>query len=123
MSNILLDDGQYDGKIVHVEWKESQYQKASNNPSGECLNLWIDVEQDDNVKRLFVDIGIHKKDILSKVMDSVGVDEAKQLKGKMIRVHVVQYTSKVGKVSNIIKDYEKAGSKTKKVSKKGSVQF
>ena len=83
MSDVILEEGIYSAKIAKAEWKESPYQVRSFNPKGECLSLWLDVNHEDDRKRLFVDIGIHDKNKLTKVMDCCGVSETTDLKGKV----------------------------------------
>lgn len=126
MSNIILDNGTYSGKIIKASWKESEYQVRPNNPLGECLSVWIDVEHSGFVKRLFCDIAITDKAKLAQLMNSAGVTETAELNNKTLNLAVEKYTSKVGKVSNIVKSFspakpEKPSKSVKKTSTKSKV--
>ena len=107
----LLEDGMYVGTIKKAEIIESEYMINQYNPTGTCLNLWIDVpyEDGDDTKRLFKRLNKTETNKLlesynkDKVSDLYECDPSFLLK-KSVSLEVQQYTSKAGKVSNIAKD-------------------
>lgn len=118
MSNIILENGVYEGKIVKAHWRESEYQVRPNNPLGECLSLWIDIEHNGLIKRIFCDIGINDKAKIAELMESSGVSETTDLNNKKLNFAVEKYTSKVGKVSNIVRSFSPAKVERKTSAKK-----
>ena len=120
MSNIILENGTYEGKIIKAYWRESEYQIRPNNPLGECLSLWIDINHNGLIKRVFSDISIADKTRISQLMDSAGVSETPELTNKKLNLAVEKYTSKVGKVSNIVKTFLPAKLEPKTLAKKKS---
>lgn len=112
----LLDDGMYFGVIVNSQVIESEYMVHTKyNPKGTCLNLWIDVKNDyGENKRLFKRLNRQETKNLLKTYDSkAGTNlaenfedfedlDASILNKERAVVEVQQYTSKVGKVSNIV---------------------
>lgn len=106
MNDIILDNGDYTAKIANAKWKESPYQIRQNNPLGECLSLWLDIQHEGDRKRIFCDVGIQEKKRLAELMDCVGVTETSDLSGRSVICVVERYTSKLGKVSNIVKSFK-----------------
>lgn len=123
---ILLEAGEYTGTIKKAEWVQSQYMVNQYNPDGDCLSVWVDVETEDrDVKRLFDKISITNPTKLNLLRTAASLkpvrrDESfsdeKKLVGKTINIEVDEYTSKAGKVSNIIKEYSPALPAQKKES-------
>ena len=119
--DIILKRGKHTGKIAKAEFKFSQYCKNKSNPEGECLSIWTDVYSTYNErKRLFDDIPITDKLKLSEllnalelpVIDNVDEIDTLEIEGKTVGVIVDVYTSKVGKVSNIVRSYDSLASET-----------
>ena len=106
----LIEDGMYIGTVVKADIIDSEYMINQYNPQGTCLNLWIDVprEDDDGTKRLFRRMNRGEVNTLLSALgrettkDLVTFDPSFLLKRQFV-VEVQQYTSKVGKVSNIVK--------------------
>jgi hypothetical protein len=113
--DILLDAGEYVGKIKKAEWTTSEYLINDYNKSGTCLSVWVDIDYDGEIKRIFDKISITSPTKLNALLQAVGLTSVKKgenfnekpLNGKQVYVEVDQYTSKAGKVSNIIKQYLK----------------
>ena len=113
--DILLDAGEYTAKIKKAEWTTSEYLVNQYNKNGACLSVWIDIEYDGENKRIFDKISVTSPSKLNAIREAVGLKPIKKgdnfsekpLVGKQIYVEVDQYTSKAGKVSNIIKQYLK----------------
>ena len=113
--DILLDAGEYVGKIKKAEWTTSPYLINDYNKNGTCLSVWVDIDYDGENKRIFDKISITSPTKLNALREAVGLKPVrkgdnfneKPLNGKQVYVEVDQYTSKAGKVSNIIKQYMK----------------
>ena len=111
--DILLDAGEYTAKIAKAEWTTSEYLKSEYNKTGACLSVWVDIEYDGERKRIFDKISVTSPSKLNALRLAVGLKPIKKgenfnekpLNGKQIYVEVDQYTSKAGKVSNIVKQY------------------
>lgn len=106
----LIEDGMYLGKIVKAEIIDSEYMVNQYNPQGTCLNLWIDVprEDDDGTKRLFKrmnrgEVNVLLSSIGEKAVKDLNTLDPSFLVKRNFVVEVQQYTSKAGKVSNIVK--------------------
>lgn len=113
-NDTVLEAGIYIGKIKKCEWVQSEYMINQYNPDGDCLSVWVDVElEDGGTKRLFDRISVTNPSKLNMLRTAVGLKPVKrnenfdetQLRGKVVNVEADEYTSKAGKVSNIIKDY------------------
>jgi hypothetical protein len=113
--DILLDSGEYTAKISKAEWTTSEYMITDYNAKGACLSVWIDINYDGENKRIFDKISVTSPTKLNALREAVGLKPVKKgenfnekpLNGKQVYVEVEQYTSKAGKVSNIIKQYLK----------------
>lgn len=110
----VINAGEYTGKIKKVEWIQSEYMINQYNPDGDCLSVWVDVEGEEfGTKRLFDKISITNPSKLNSLRTAAGLSpvkrgdnfDEKDLRGRVIEVEVDEYTSKSGKVSNIIKSY------------------
>ena len=113
--DILLDAGEYTAKIAKAEWTTSEYLKSEYNKTGACLSVWVDIEYDGENKRIFDKISVTSPTKLNALREAVGLKPVKKgenfnekpLNGKQVYVEIEQYTSKAGRVSNIIKQYLK----------------
>jgi len=117
---IIINAGKYTGKIKKVEWVKSQYSVTEYNPDGTCLSVWIDIPTKDGMtKRVFDKISITSPTKLNQLRISAGLKPVKKgdnfdeapLQGKSIELEVDRYTSKAGKVSNIVKSYLEVATK------------
>jgi hypothetical protein len=113
-NDVLLEAGEYTGKIKKCDWTQSEYMINQYNPDGDCLSVWVDVQMDDgSSKRLFDRISVTNPSRLNALRTALSLKpikkgdnfNEKELLGKMINIEVDEYTSKAGKVSNIIKEY------------------
>ena len=113
-NDVLLEAGEYTGKIKKCNWTQSEYMINQYNPDGNCLSVWVDVQMDDgSSKRLFDRISVTNPSRLNALRTALSLKpikkgdnfNEKELLGKMINIEVDEYTSKAGKVSNIIKEY------------------
>ena len=113
--DILLDSGEYTAKISKAEWTTSEYMITDYNSKGACLSVWVDINYDGENKRIFDKISVTSPTKLNALREAVGLKPVKKgenfnekpLNGKQVYVEVEQYTSKAGRVSNIIKQYLK----------------
>jgi hypothetical protein len=92
--------------------------------------VWVDIPYDGQTKRIFDKISITSPTKLNELRQAVGLQpvpkggdfDESEILGKEIQLEVDRYTSKAGKVSNIVKRYIKQEpivskpSKSKKVS-------
>ena len=113
-NDVLLEAGEYTGKIKKCDWTQSEYMVNQYNPDGDCLSVWVDVQMDDgSSKRLFDRISVTNPSRLNSLRTALSLKpikkgdnfNEKELLGKVVNIEVDEYTSKAGKVSNIIKDY------------------
>ena len=111
---IIIEAGAYEGKIKKVEWIKSEYSVTQYNPDGVCLSVWIDISlEDGETKRVFDKISITNPSKLNELRLAAGLKSVKKgenfdekpLQGKTIELEIDRYTSKAGKVSNIVKSY------------------
>ena len=117
---IIINAGKYTGKIKKAEWVQSEYSVTEYNHDGTCLSVWIDIPtKDGKTKRVFDKISITSPTKLNQLRVSAGLKPVKKgdnfdeapLQGKSVEVEVDRYTSKAGKVSNIVKSYLEVASK------------
>ena len=110
---IILPKGVYTFKITKAEFAADQYKKNEFNKDGMSLKLWLDTEFQGNSKRIFATIGVHEPHIINTVVIACNLPPLKRggslneqsLMDVEIMASIEQYTSKVGKVSNIVKAY------------------
>ena len=110
---IILPKGVYTFKISKAEFAPDQYKKSEHNKDGMSLKLWLDTEFQGNNKRIFSTIGVHEPHIINTVVIACNLPPLKRggslneqsLMDVEIMASIEQYTSKVGKVSNIVKAY------------------
>ena len=110
---IILPKGVYTFKITKAEFAPDQYKKNEFNKDGMSLKLWLDTEFQGNNKRIFATIGVHEPHIINTVVIACNLPPLKRggslneqsLVDVEIMASIEQYTSKVGKVSNIVKAY------------------
>ena len=110
---VILPKGVYTFKISKAEFAPDQYKKNEFNKDGMSLKLWLDTEFQGNNKRIFATIGVHEPHIINTVVIACNLPPLKRggslneqsLMDVEIMASIEQYTSKVGKVSNIVKAY------------------
>ena len=110
---IILPKGVYTFKITKAEFAADQYKKNEFNKDGMSLKLWLDTEFQGNNKRIFATIGVHEPHIINTVVIACNLPPLKRggslneqsLMDVEIMASIEQYTSKIGKVSNIVKAY------------------
>ena len=110
---IILPKGVYTFKISKAEFAPDQYKKNEFNKDGMSLKLWLDTEFQGNNKRIFATIGVDKPWIINTVVIACNLPAVKKggslneqsLVDVEIKASIDQYTSKVGKVSNIVNAY------------------
>ena len=110
---IILPKGVYTFKITKAEFAADQYKKNEFNKDGMSLKLWLDTEFQGSNKRIFATIGVDKPHEINTVVIACNLPPVKKggslneqsLVDAEIKASIDQYTSKVGKVSNIVKAY------------------
>jgi len=110
---IILPKGVYTFTITKAEFAPDQYKKNEFNKDGMSLKLWLDTEFQGNNKRIFATIGVHEPHIINTVVIACNLPPLKRggslneqsLMDVRVMASIEQYTSKVGKVSNIVKAY------------------
>ena len=110
---IILPKGVYTFKITKAEFAPDQYKKSEHNKDGMSLKLWLDTEFQGNNKRIFSTIGVDKPWEINTVVIACNLPAVKKggslneqsLVDVIVQAKIEQYTSKVGKVSNIVKAY------------------
>ena len=127
---VLLEAGEYTGRVKKVEWVQSPYMVNQYNPNGDCLSVWVDVKMEDgDTKRLFDRISVTNPTRLNMLRTAANLKPVKknenfdesQIMNKEVDIEVDEYTSKAGKVSNIIKEYFPATPSQKRESMESSV--
>ena len=129
--DLIIDADEYTGTIKKVEWVNSPYSITEYNQDGLCLSVWIDIPTNvSQTKRIFDKIAVTSPTKLNELRQAVGLkpvakgedfDES-EITGLQVEVEIDKYTSKAGKISNIVKRYIKQepvvskASKPKKVS-------
>jgi hypothetical protein len=113
----IVQPGEYTAKVFKAEWVQSQYRERDDNPDGDSLSLWMDLElPDSKYKRLFDTISITDLLKINQARVSAGLKPYKQSKnileknvedmeGQRIVLLVDKYNSKAGKTSNIVRSY------------------
>ena len=111
---IILPKGVYTFKITKAEFAPDQYQVDKDfNKDGMSLKMWLNTDFQGHDKRVFATIGIHKPHIINTVILACNLPPLKRggslneqsLVDVEIRASIRQYTSKVGKISNIVDHY------------------
>ena len=110
---IILPNGVYTFTITKAEFAADKYKVNEFNKDGMSLKLWLDTEFQGNSKRIFATIGIDKPHIINTVVIACNLPAVKKggslneqsLVDVEIKAKISQYTSKVGKVSNIVDHY------------------
>ena len=110
---IILPKGVYTFKITKAEFAADQYKKNEFNKDGMSLKLWLDTEFQGSNKRIFATIGVDKPHEINTVVIACNLPPVKKggslneqsLVDVIVQAKIEQYTSKVGKVSNIVKAY------------------
>jgi hypothetical protein len=135
--DLIIDADEYTGKIKKVEWINSPYSITEYNQEGLCLSVWIDIPYDGQTKRIFDKISVTSPTKLNELRQAVGLQpvpkgedfEESEILGREVQLEVDRYTSKAGKVSNIVKRYVKQepvvskANTSKKVSNTKSVPW
>ena len=110
---IILPNGVYTFTITKAEFAADKYKVNEFNKDGMSLKLWLDTEFQGNSKRIFATIGVDKPHQINTVVIACNLPAVKKggslneqsLVDVEIMASIEQYTSKVGKVSNIVKAY------------------
>jgi hypothetical protein len=111
---IILPNGVYTFTITKAEFAPDQYQVDKDfNKDGMSLKMWLNTDFQGHDKRVFATIGIHKPHIINTVILACNLPPLKRggslneqsLVDVIVQAKIEQYTSKVGKVSNIVKAY------------------
>ena len=110
---IILPNGVYTFTITKAEFAADKYKVNEFNKDGMSLKLWLDTEFQGNSKRIFATIGVDKPWQINTVVIACNLPAVKKggslneksLVDVIIQAKVEQYTSKIGKVSNIVKAY------------------
>lgn len=110
---IILPNGVYTFTITKAEFAPDKYKVNEFNKDGMSLKLWLDTEFQGNNKRIFATIGVDKPWEINTVVLACNLPAVKRggslneqsLVDVEIKAKISQYTSKVGKVSNIVDHY------------------
>jgi len=110
---IILPNGVYTFTITKAEFAADKYKVNEHNKDGMSLKLWLDTEFQGNNKRIFATIGVDKPHIINTVVIACNLPAVKKggslneqsLVDVEIKAKISQYTSKLGKVSNIVDHY------------------
>ena len=110
---VILPKGVYTFTITKAEFAADQYKKNEFNKDGMSLKLWLDTLFQGNNKRIFATIGVDKPWEINTVVIACNLPAVKKggslneqsLVDVEIMASIEQYTSKIGKISNIVKQY------------------
>ena len=110
---IILPNGVYTFTITKAEFAADKYKINEFNKDGMSLKLWLDTEFQGNSKRIFATIGVDKPHEINTVVIACNLPPVKKggslneqsLVDVIVQAKISQYTSKVGKVSNIVDHY------------------
>jgi hypothetical protein len=113
---IILPNGVYTFTITKAEFAPDKYKINEFNKDGMSLKLWLDTEFQGNNKRIFATIGVDKPHDINEVVVACNLPSLKRggslneqsLVDVKISALIQQYTSKVGKISNIVKSFKPA---------------
>ena len=128
--DLIIDADEYTGNIKKVEWVNSPYSVTEYNQDGLCLSVWIDIPYDGQTKRIFDKISVTSPTKLNELRQAVGLQpipkggdfNESEILGKEVELEVDRYTSKAGKVSNIVKRYIKKEYITNPVKQAGATK-
>jgi hypothetical protein len=113
----IVQPGEYTAKVFKAEWVQSQYRERDDNPDGNSLSLWMDLElPNSKYKRVFDTISVTNLLTINQARVSAGLKPYKQgkdilnkdvqdMEGQKILLLVDKYKSKAGKTSNIVRSY------------------
>lgn len=98
--------------VKHCEEGPNQYKTSDENPNGQCIKLRL-ATVDGQYKFVFDDIPKHLGWRAKQLAEAVGILPASgrlslqpdELVGQVVNVEISHYTSKVGKVSAVVKRY------------------
>ena len=110
---VILPKGVYTFTITKAEFAADQYKKNEFNKDGMSLKLWLDTLFQGNNKRIFATIGVDKPWEINTVVIACNLPAVKKggslneqsLVDVEIMASIEQYTSKIGKISNIVNQY------------------
>ena len=110
---IILPNGVYTFTITKAEFAADKYKINEFNKDGMSLKLWLDTEFQGNSKRIFATIGVDKPHEINTVVIACNLPAVKKggslneqsLVDVIVQAKIEQYTSKIGKISNIVKAY------------------
>jgi len=110
---VILPNGVYTFTITKAEFAPDKYKINEFNKDGMSLKLWLDTVFQGNNKRIFATIGVDKPHIINTVVIACNLPAVKKggslneqsLVDVEIKAKISQYTSKLGKVSNIVDHY------------------
>jgi hypothetical protein len=117
----IVQPGEYTAKVFKAEWVQSQYRERDDNPDGNSLSLWMDLElPNSKYKRVFDTISVTDLLTINQARVSAGLKPYKQgknildkdvqdMEGQKILLLVDKYKSKAGKTSNIVRSYVEQG--------------
>lgn len=113
---IILPNGVYTFTITKAEFAPDKYKINEFNKDGMSLKLWLDTEFQGNNKRIFATIGLDKPHDINDVVVACNLPPLKRggslneqsLVDVKVSAVIQQYTSKVGKISNIVKSFKPA---------------
>ena len=113
---IILPNGVYTFTITKAEFAPDKYKINEFNKDGMSLKLWLDTEFQGNNKRIFATIGVDKPHDINDVVVACNLPPLKRggslneqsLVDVKVSAVIQQYTSKVGKISNIVKQFKPA---------------
>jgi len=113
----IVQPGEYNAKVYKAEWVQSEYRERDDNPNGDSLSLWLDLELSGNKrKRVFDTISITDLLKINQARVSAGLKPFKQSKNildkdvddmenQRVLLLIDKYKSKAGKTSNIVRSY------------------
>jgi len=115
----IVPAGQHRMEIRHCEEGPNQYKTSDENPEGQCIKLRL-ATVDGQYKFVFDDIPKHlgwRAKQLAEALAIVPVGgrlslNPSELVGQVVSVEISHYTSKVGKVSAVVKRYVPASAVT-----------
>lgn len=98
-----LTPGEHDGTIAQATI-QTGWRVTDDNPSGDCLSIWLDCEEAGDRKRVFVTVPVTNIRRVAVIARACGVEppqrgsdwDETQLMGKTCRVETNQYTVQQG---------------------------
>jgi len=106
----IVPEGIHRMEIIHAECGPNQWKVCDANPEGLCLKLRLKL---DDYKFVFNDIPQHLGWLAKQLGDSIGVVPEdgkinltpKSITGREVMVEIEHYTSKVGRISAVVKRF------------------